>query len=134
MKNLPRLLRITAFLATLASLALLAPGEAFSQKQKQKRGPVDDLLKQKPVSIVELDSPKGLSMDKFLAGAKALKGGNYVFIYGVGLGEMTPSSEYVLAYPKDVPEKGGAVLMGDVTIKLMSASDFKSAKLAKPKS
>jgi methionine synthase I (cobalamin-dependent)/5,10-methylenetetrahydrofolate reductase len=32
-----------------------------------------DLMKQKPVSIVELDSPKGLSMDKFLAGAKALK-------------------------------------------------------------
>jgi methionine synthase I (cobalamin-dependent) len=32
-----------------------------------------DLIKQKPVSIVELDSPKGLSMDKFLAGAKALK-------------------------------------------------------------
>ena len=32
-----------------------------------------ELMKQKPVSIVELDSPKGLSMDKFLAGAKALK-------------------------------------------------------------
>ena len=32
-----------------------------------------EMLKQKPVSIVELDSPKGLSMDKFLAGAKALK-------------------------------------------------------------
>jgi homocysteine S-methyltransferase len=32
-----------------------------------------DLLKQKTVSIVELDSPKGLSMDKFLTGAKALK-------------------------------------------------------------
>jgi homocysteine S-methyltransferase len=32
-----------------------------------------DLLKVKPVSIVELDSPKGLSMDKFLAGARALK-------------------------------------------------------------
>jgi homocysteine S-methyltransferase len=32
-----------------------------------------DLLKQEQVSIVELDSPKGLSMDKFLAGAKALK-------------------------------------------------------------
>jgi homocysteine S-methyltransferase len=30
-------------------------------------------LKQKTVSIVELDSPKTLSMDKFLAGAKALK-------------------------------------------------------------
>jgi homocysteine S-methyltransferase len=32
-----------------------------------------DLIKQEQVSIVELDSPKGLSMDKFLAGAKALK-------------------------------------------------------------
>jgi homocysteine S-methyltransferase len=32
-----------------------------------------DLLKQKTVSIVELDSPKGLAMEKFLAGAKALK-------------------------------------------------------------
>jgi len=32
-----------------------------------------DLLKQRPVSIVELDSPKNLSMDKFLTGAKALK-------------------------------------------------------------
>ena len=32
-----------------------------------------DQMKVKPVSIVELDSPKGLSMDKFLTGAKALK-------------------------------------------------------------
>jgi homocysteine S-methyltransferase len=32
-----------------------------------------DLLRQKTVSIVELDSPKGLAMDKFLAGAAALK-------------------------------------------------------------
>jgi len=32
-----------------------------------------DLLKRKTVSIVELDSPKGLSMDKFLTGARALK-------------------------------------------------------------
>jgi len=32
-----------------------------------------ELMKQKPASIVELDSPKGLAMEKFLAGAKALK-------------------------------------------------------------
>jgi len=32
-----------------------------------------ELMKTKPVSIVELDSPKGLSMDKFIAGARALK-------------------------------------------------------------
>ncbi|MEJ0000356.1 MAG: methylenetetrahydrofolate reductase [Verrucomicrobiota bacterium] len=30
-------------------------------------------MKHQPVSVVELDSPKGLSMDKFLAGARALK-------------------------------------------------------------
>src|ERR1043166_3823984 len=58
-------------------------------------------------------------------GAKALKEGHYVFIYGGGLNDMTPTAEYVLAYHKDVPEKGGAVLMGAVKIKLMSASDFK---------
>ena len=32
-----------------------------------------EMLKHKPVSIVELDSPKGLAMEKFLTGAKALK-------------------------------------------------------------
>jgi homocysteine S-methyltransferase len=32
-----------------------------------------EIMKRKPVSIVELDSPKGLSMDKFITGAKALK-------------------------------------------------------------
>jgi homocysteine S-methyltransferase len=32
-----------------------------------------ELMKTQPVSIVELDSPKGLAMEKFLAGAKALK-------------------------------------------------------------
>ena len=32
-----------------------------------------EIMKRKPISIVELDSPKGLSMDKFIAGAKALK-------------------------------------------------------------
>jgi methionine synthase I (cobalamin-dependent)/5,10-methylenetetrahydrofolate reductase len=32
-----------------------------------------DILKRKPVTVVELDSPKTLSMEKFLAGARALK-------------------------------------------------------------
>jgi len=32
-----------------------------------------EIMKRKPVSIVELDSPKGLSMDKFITGAMALK-------------------------------------------------------------
>jgi homocysteine S-methyltransferase len=48
----------------LGTLRLAAPAGEVS---------ILDLMKQKPVSIVELDSPKTLSMDKFLAGAKALK-------------------------------------------------------------
>jgi len=40
---------------------------------REEEGSILDLLKQKTVSIVELDSPKTLSMDRFLAGAKALK-------------------------------------------------------------
>jgi hypothetical protein len=87
-----------------------------------KRGPKD--AEELSPYVEKVDEPA----------AKALKEGNYVFIYGVGLNDMKPTSEYVLAYHKDVPDKGGAVLMGDVTIKLMSASEFKNAKLAKPKS
>jgi homocysteine S-methyltransferase len=41
--------------------------------QREEEVSILDLIKTKPVSIVELDSPKGLSMDKFLTGARALK-------------------------------------------------------------
>ena len=44
------------------------PSPAFADEPS-----ILDLLKTQPVSIVELDSPKTLAMDKFLAGAKALK-------------------------------------------------------------
>jgi methionine synthase I (cobalamin-dependent)/5,10-methylenetetrahydrofolate reductase len=50
---------------------LAEPAKAASKRAEEVS--ILDLLKEKPVSIVELDSPKGLSMDKFLAGAKALK-------------------------------------------------------------
>jgi methionine synthase I (cobalamin-dependent)/5,10-methylenetetrahydrofolate reductase len=45
-----------------------ATSKAFVEEES-----ILDQMKRKQVSIVELDSPKGLSMDKFLAGAKALK-------------------------------------------------------------
>jgi homocysteine S-methyltransferase len=46
---------------------------AVAARGRAEEASILDLLRQKTVSIVELDSPKGLSMDKFLAGAKALK-------------------------------------------------------------
>ncbi len=89
---------------------------------KNKRGPKD---------ANELHA----HVEKFdKTGAKALKEGNYVIIYNVSIPDMIPTSDYILAYHKDVPENGGAVVMGDGTIKLLSATEFKNAKLAKPRS
>ena len=57
--------------ATRARIEVAKPAIALAAQAEEVS--ILDLLKQKTVSIVELDSPKGLSMDKFLAGARALK-------------------------------------------------------------
>jgi hypothetical protein len=61
--------------------------------------------------------------------------GEIVFSYNVNYAAMSefgvPAT--VLAYVKDVPEKGGWVLMGDATPKKMSADEFKKAHIAKGK-
>jgi len=46
---------------------------AIKSAPREEEISILDQLKQRTVSIVELDSPKTLSMDKFLTGAKALK-------------------------------------------------------------
>ncbi len=70
--------------------------------------------------------------DKRLLGL--LNNKDIVFIYGVKLLEMTDgSSNTVLAYEKDAPTKGGAVLYGDGSVRKMSADEFKKAIIAKPK-
>jgi hypothetical protein len=62
-----------------------------------------------------------------------LKSGDIVFIYNVGILDMDGTSDTVVAYDKNVPTKGGMVLMGDAVTKRMSADEFKKAKVAKPK-
>jgi hypothetical protein len=70
--------------------------------------------------------------DKRLLGL--LENKDIVFIFGVGLRDMTDgTANTVLAYEKDVPTKGGYVLMGDATTKMMTADDFKKAIVAKKK-
>ena len=57
-----------------ARLRVETAGAAIIQSKALVEEPsILEMLKHQPVSIVELDSPKGLAMDKFLAGAKALK-------------------------------------------------------------
>ena len=85
----------------------------------------------KPPSKPE-DLAKGLNNDDRLLGL--LKSGEVVFIYNVKPFEMPEgSTRTVLAYEKDVPEKGGLVLLGSGFVKKMTAEEFKKAPLAKPK-
>jgi hypothetical protein len=54
----------------------------------------------------------------------ALKQGKYVVVWGVN----SKDSGTVLAYEKDAPSKGGAVLMADGTVKDMTAEELKAAQ------
>jgi hypothetical protein len=54
-----------------------------------------------------------------------------VMLTGLGEGESSgDSGDEVLAYEKDVPEKGGQVLMKDRTVKTMTPEQFKAAPKA----
>jgi len=64
----------------------------------------------------------------------ALKSGDVVFVFGVGLLDMKDgTSNTVLAYPKGADKEGGLALYGDGSVKKLSADDFKKAIIAKPK-
>ena len=58
----------------------------------------------------------------YSSGVPALKSGNYVVVWGLS----DRNSGTVLAYEKDALAKGGVVLMGDGTVKQMSADDLKA--------
>src|SRR5438045_2796887 len=61
-----------------------------------------------------------------------LENKSVVFVYGVTLKDMTKgSSNTVLAYEKDAPEKGGLVGYGDAIVKRLTADEFKKAIVAK---
>lgn len=64
-----------------------------------------------------------------------LKNKDVIFIYGVSPIEMTEGGtvDTIVAYEKNVPTKGGAVLYGDGHVKKITADEFKKAILAKPK-
>ena len=65
---------------------------------------------------------------------QAAKSGQYVILWGSTMEAMrkTPpgTSGTILGYEKDVPTAGGSVLMGDTSVKNMTAAEFKSAPKA----
>jgi hypothetical protein len=65
---------------------------------------------------------------------QALVNGDFVVIWNVRIPEMVGGTgSTVLGYEKDVPSKGGLVLMGDASVQQMSADEFKNAPKATPK-
>jgi hypothetical protein len=57
-----------------------------------------------------------------------IRAGDIVVVWGVG---YAAGSNQVLAYPKDVAEKDGPVLLRNGTVKQMTAEEFKAAPKAK---
>ena len=55
---------------------------------------------------------------------QALKKGKYVVVWGVN----SKDSGTVLAYEKDAPEKGGAAVMADGTVRNITAEEAKAAQ------
>jgi hypothetical protein len=75
------------------------------------------------------DLAEFLENDKRLIGL--LKDETIVFFFGVSIEQMTAgTSNTVLAYVKEVPDKGGLVLMGDGSVKKLSADEFAKATKA----
>lgn len=82
--------------------------------------------KKKPPASLK-DCPKA---DLFMSGVNAIKGGEIVVYWGVvptpGDAAAEGASE-VVAYKADVPDKGGYVLLKDMSIKAMTPEEFKAA-------
>ena len=107
----------------LDGVALEDVGEAyrvFTIKNKRPPAKLDDL------TPIEMLCPTGVG---------AMKRGDVVVRWGATLPDIgeepgkVPSAE-VLAYQKDVPEKGGEVLMQDGKSRKMTADEFKAAPKA----
>lgn len=62
-------------------------------------------------------------------GLNALKDGRYVAVWGVDVSGK--GSGAVLAYEKDAPKQGGAVVLANGTVKKMSADELQAALKAK---
>ena len=84
-----------------------------------------------PSKLADIEKLDGLSP----SGIEALKRGEVVVEWGAKLPDLgeepgKATAPEVLAYQKQVPEKGGYILQLDRNIKKMSAEEFKTAKRA----
>lgn len=129
----------------LVGLALaIAPGCGGNQppsKEAIEEGPIRDVgTLYRMFSADSNKPPEGpadlkIYQQAYPNGYRAVQDGSVVVNWGAKLTDLSEagnqeSSDEVLAYEKEVPEKGGNVLMKNRTIKKMTADEFKAAPKA----
>jgi hypothetical protein len=102
-------------------------GEMLREYQLNKGKP--------PKTLKELRTNPGSA----LGGVELVASGAVVVLYGVPLPDTKEEpggspNEEILAYAKDAPTQGGAVLLLNRTVRRMTADEFKAAPQAKPAS
>ncbi|MFO0811081.1 MAG: hypothetical protein U0746_20820 [Gemmataceae bacterium] len=110
-----------------------APGPTSSADlEKSEMGDIYDCLviytKNQSKPPQQLSDLKKYEVTNGLA-YRVLKEGKYVAVWGTPPGD----GKVVLAYHKDATTQGGAVLMGDGSMKTMTAADLQAALKAKGK-
>jgi hypothetical protein len=86
--------------------------------EQKKRAPI----KAEDLRDYEPGGPTGFS---------ALTSGTVVVLWGAKMSKTPEAANTVLGYEKDVPTKGGAVVMLDGSTKTMTADEFNAAPKAK---
>jgi hypothetical protein len=65
-------------------------------------------------------------------GVKAVEAGDILVIWNAKLLDTPEAAKSVLAYERDVPSRGGRVLLGDGDIRVMTPKEFAAAPKLKP--
>jgi hypothetical protein len=132
---------------SLAVMALLAPGCGRVRDAADRAKKSNDLKqlglmyhnyiltnKKGPASADDLKSVTGSPQEQ--AVVQMVKDGKYVLVWGTTIAEMQKnpggSTGTVLGYEASVPTAGGLVLMGDASVRNMTAAEFAAAPKAQP--
>jgi hypothetical protein len=132
--------RVILTLSVALAFCLPLGGQARAEKPDDPTAVENDLKEILLAYHTYLDKNKGSAPSKAadlgpLLEKRALarlENKSVAFVYDVTLKDMSQgSSNTILAYEKDAPEKGGMAAYGDGSVKKLTADEFKKAVVAK---
>jgi hypothetical protein len=139
MKNCYRMVGLAFLVLPLAGCGPSGASSTADPAEERALRQVGEMLREyqmsvgsPPQTIKQLQANAGSSPGGF----ENLKSSGVVVVWGAPLPDTKEEpggspDEDVLAYGKDVPEKGGAVLLLNRTVRSMTADEFKAAPKAK---